>query len=66
LVAAFFVAWHSLDGLEWDYHFVGIEGGKESIHNLGGQISLFAVCYRLWLSSVVVRERKLSRNSGQC
>jgi hypothetical protein len=28
LEAAFFVAWYSLDGLEWDDHLVGIEGGN--------------------------------------
>lgn len=28
LIATFLVAWNSLDGLEWDDHFGGLEGGE--------------------------------------
>ena len=59
LEAAFDVAWHGLDGLEWDYHLVGLEGGEVVVANPDGGWCVFVsrsvVCV-LWMCLVVLLE----------
>lgn len=59
LEAAFDVAWHGLDGLEWDYHLAGLEGGEVVVDGPDQGWRLVAArsaVYVLWLCLMVLPE----------